>query len=419
MPRYSRRAMLASLATGGGIGVFNENVANRLWAMMMGRGLVHPLDLHHPSNPPSHPELMTLLGEEIAALKFDVEPFLRELALTRAYQSAIDLPADAPPLPDCSPPSSPSSSRDEPLEAAAEQARGGYRHGGQGLASRRGRADPAGRRAGEGDRQARRGGEEGGCGPEGRRRRGGRASSARRDTAKALADVAGPDAGRSSRNCRRRKSWPTPRVSSPIAPRPPRPNWRHWRKRAARRPPLSRKSARSALRSTKIVEAARARIRQVRESVRREEAVVLEARRKLAERRATLENHQRRLGRTEAYARWHGLRRPIDAQSSRGGSPHRPSPRPRSDAAEQAAVVTNAGGRGESAGRPGADRRPRAAADAEAALERHQKAATSVDAALAATRGRSGTPTRRCGPGRGRPEAQGQGGRAPIGLRRT
>ena len=86
VPRHSRRAMLASLATGGGNRAFNENLANRLWAVMMGRGLVHPVDLGHPANPPSHPELLRLLGDELAALKFDVKAFLRELALSGTYQ---------------------------------------------------------------------------------------------------------------------------------------------------------------------------------------------------------------------------------------------------------------------------------------------------------------------------------------------
>ena len=77
---------------------FNENVANRLWAVMMGRGLVHPVDLHHPANPPSQPESVRLLGDEIVALNFNVKAFLRELALTKAYQRAIDLPAETSPL---------------------------------------------------------------------------------------------------------------------------------------------------------------------------------------------------------------------------------------------------------------------------------------------------------------------------------
>ncbi len=94
VPKHSRRLQLAALATEGGNEAFNENLANRLWAMMMGRGLVHPLDLAHPANPPSHPELLRVLASELVTLKFDAKAFLRELALSRAYQRAIDLPAD-------------------------------------------------------------------------------------------------------------------------------------------------------------------------------------------------------------------------------------------------------------------------------------------------------------------------------------
>lgn len=74
---------------------FNRNIVNRLWWVMMGRGLVHPLDLHHSSNPPSHPELMKLLADEFAAHKFDVKWLLRELALTQTYQRDSQLPAGA------------------------------------------------------------------------------------------------------------------------------------------------------------------------------------------------------------------------------------------------------------------------------------------------------------------------------------
>ena len=99
VPRFSRRAKLASLTTGGGNRAFNENIANRLWAVMMGRGLVHPVDLHHPSNPPSQPELLKLLADEIVARNFNARDFLRELALTKAYQQAIDLPEETSAVP--------------------------------------------------------------------------------------------------------------------------------------------------------------------------------------------------------------------------------------------------------------------------------------------------------------------------------
>ncbi|MBI3855177.1 MAG: DUF1549 domain-containing protein [Planctomycetes bacterium] len=93
VPKFSRRSELARLTGEGASRAFNRNVANRLWAHMMGRGLVEPLDLHHADNPASHPELLDLLGTEFAAMKYDVRAFLRELALTRTYQRGIDMPA--------------------------------------------------------------------------------------------------------------------------------------------------------------------------------------------------------------------------------------------------------------------------------------------------------------------------------------
>ncbi len=75
--------------------LFARNIANRLWLMMMGRGLVHPPDLHHADNPPSHPELMDLLAADIVARGFDLRGFLRELALTRTYQRGGRLAVNA------------------------------------------------------------------------------------------------------------------------------------------------------------------------------------------------------------------------------------------------------------------------------------------------------------------------------------
>ena len=64
---------------------------------MMGRGLVHPVDLHHDDNPPSHPELLDLLATQFVAMKYDIKAFLRELALTRAYQREQRAAARTPP----------------------------------------------------------------------------------------------------------------------------------------------------------------------------------------------------------------------------------------------------------------------------------------------------------------------------------
>ena len=76
---------------------FARNIANRSWFLMMGRGLIEPLDLAHKKNPPSHPELLDLLARELKARKFDLKWLLRELALTQTYQRASTLPGSVGP----------------------------------------------------------------------------------------------------------------------------------------------------------------------------------------------------------------------------------------------------------------------------------------------------------------------------------
>ena len=94
VPKFSRRAKLAELATNGANQAFNQNIANRLWAHMFGRGLVHPLDLHHPDNPATDPELLQILGERFAAMNYNSQSFLREIALSETYQRAFDVPTN-------------------------------------------------------------------------------------------------------------------------------------------------------------------------------------------------------------------------------------------------------------------------------------------------------------------------------------
>lgn len=72
--------------------LFAKNFANRTWWLLMGRGLVHPLDLNHSDNPASHPELLELLAREVVAHKFDLRWLLRELSLTETYQRSTRLP---------------------------------------------------------------------------------------------------------------------------------------------------------------------------------------------------------------------------------------------------------------------------------------------------------------------------------------
>lgn len=90
--KFSTLTRLAEQVPTADNGAFNRNAVNRLWALLMGRGLVHPLDLDHGANPPSHPELLDLLSREFVAHKYDVKWLLRELALTETYQRSGRLP---------------------------------------------------------------------------------------------------------------------------------------------------------------------------------------------------------------------------------------------------------------------------------------------------------------------------------------
>jgi hypothetical protein len=68
--------------------LFAKNIANRVWFLFTGKGIVEPLDLHHTDNPPSNPELLDLLAKELTAHRFDLRWFIREIALTQTYQRA-------------------------------------------------------------------------------------------------------------------------------------------------------------------------------------------------------------------------------------------------------------------------------------------------------------------------------------------
>jgi len=86
VPKFSAVDALAGSIVSPDNDAFARNIANRLWFIMMGRGLVEPMDLHHSDNPPSHPELLDLLARQIVDRQFDIKWFVGQLALTRTYQ---------------------------------------------------------------------------------------------------------------------------------------------------------------------------------------------------------------------------------------------------------------------------------------------------------------------------------------------
>ncbi len=61
---------------------------NRVWAYLMGRGIVNPPDDFNGKNKPSHPQLMEALAADFAAHKYDVRWLIKEICNSQAYQQS-------------------------------------------------------------------------------------------------------------------------------------------------------------------------------------------------------------------------------------------------------------------------------------------------------------------------------------------
>ncbi len=92
VPRFRPRELLAGDLTAKDNKLFARTSTNRIWFLLMGRGLVHPLDEMHSRNPPSHPKLLDLLAHEFVAHGFDLKWLLREIMLSDTYQRSSRLP---------------------------------------------------------------------------------------------------------------------------------------------------------------------------------------------------------------------------------------------------------------------------------------------------------------------------------------
>ena len=93
-PKFQPLTELAQHLAAKDNAAFATNFVNRIWWMLMGRGLVHPLDLSHPDNPASHPDVLELLAQEAAAHDYDIRWLVRELTQTETYQLAGRYAAD-------------------------------------------------------------------------------------------------------------------------------------------------------------------------------------------------------------------------------------------------------------------------------------------------------------------------------------
>ena len=87
VPKFSRRAALAEAATIGNP-LLAKAFVNHTWAILLGRGIVHPVDEMNSKNPPSHPELLDWLAADFASHGFAPRRLVRAIVLSRGYQLA-------------------------------------------------------------------------------------------------------------------------------------------------------------------------------------------------------------------------------------------------------------------------------------------------------------------------------------------
>lgn len=81
-----RREVLAKWLVAPENPYFAKNIANMIWAQLMGRGIVEPVDDQRLTNPPSHPQLLDLLTKKLIDFKFDFRKLVTFICNSEAYQ---------------------------------------------------------------------------------------------------------------------------------------------------------------------------------------------------------------------------------------------------------------------------------------------------------------------------------------------
>ena len=82
-PRESRREALSKYLAASR--QFAAVQVNRLWAKLLGRGIVHPVDDFREKNPPTHPELLSYLTDEFIKAKFDSKHIIKLIMSSSTY----------------------------------------------------------------------------------------------------------------------------------------------------------------------------------------------------------------------------------------------------------------------------------------------------------------------------------------------
>ena len=87
IPKFSRRESLATAVTDSNP-LLARSLVNHLWALLIGRGLVHPVDEINSKHPPSHPQLLEWLSNYAQSTEFDIKALIKGIIASDAYQLA-------------------------------------------------------------------------------------------------------------------------------------------------------------------------------------------------------------------------------------------------------------------------------------------------------------------------------------------
>ncbi|HCP14099.1 MAG TPA: hypothetical protein DIT89_17325, partial [Planctomycetaceae bacterium] len=81
-----RRVVFADWLTSGSNPFFARSISNRIWGHVVGRGIVDPVDDFRDSNPPSNPELLNYLADQLVQSNFSARHLIRTIMTSRVYQ---------------------------------------------------------------------------------------------------------------------------------------------------------------------------------------------------------------------------------------------------------------------------------------------------------------------------------------------
>lgn len=85
-PADDRRAILADWITAPDNRWMARNFVNRIWAQLLGRGIIEPVDDFRATNPPTNPELLDALAAHFVEQKYNFHTLLKTIIASQTYQ---------------------------------------------------------------------------------------------------------------------------------------------------------------------------------------------------------------------------------------------------------------------------------------------------------------------------------------------